>query len=440
MIRTEEIVDFWEQAVAPLLDTLRVVQKTKVDKRGKPYLIVFPVSDQGLSEFVEEKESETDPEDWYFDSSAYDEYIQSLPDLWEREYAAPLRQEIFLQLNTTYAGKANTYFDIEVETEGGLVFVSLKPAAYRDLFPNSRMASYKDDPRWIAAKFAGVDMNGNPFRKGQQVLYYPRTKKILTGKEADKAWREFEALSFDEDFGRFASKVADRVDVPAKNFLPTKASRTSHNSNQSEGDMNRTALNLKISELIYGKAASSFLRSGDTVEKNGIRFYFYRATLVATDLTNAGKRGKKVNEVVIKDRNLNYDMASLMNAFDSAFGKNFAQVVAVFEDYAENYPVLEVYHRELRGVDVRPSDMEVLKVNGDFVTVEVDHESYTVRDKVDRNNEPTCIPAANGKKGVAVFYRWVMDNRQKIERMKYYDLLDEMHKMGIKYHNYCAMD
>jgi hypothetical protein len=400
MTRTEEIVDFWEQAVAPLLDTLRVVQKTKVDKRGKPYLIVFPVSDQGLFEFVEEKESEMDPEDWYFDSSAYDEYIQSLPDLWEREYAAPLRQEIFRQLNTTYAGKADTYFDIEVETEGGLVFVSLKPAAYRDLFPNSRMASYKDDPRWIAAKFAGVDMNGNPFRKGQQVLYYPRTKKILTGKEADKAWREFEALSFDEDFGRFASKVA---------------------------------------ELIHGRIASRTIQVGTTQEVGSVRFHLYMGSLHATDLTNAGKRGKRVEKAVIMHRYRDQD-SILQDIFTFAAGKNFAQVVAVFQDYAENYPILEVHHRERRGVDVRPSDMEVLKVNGDFVSVRVDHESYTVRDKVDRNNEPTCIPAANGKRDVAVFYRWVMDNRQKVERMKYREVLEEMRKMGIKYHDYCAMD
>ena len=57
---------------------------------------------------------------------------------------------------------------------------------------------YKDDPKWITAKFDSTDANGNPVKKGEEVFYYPRTKKILTGEAAKQASRDFDAVCFDE--------------------------------------------------------------------------------------------------------------------------------------------------------------------------------------------------------------------------------------------------
>lgn len=58
---------------------------------------------------------------------------------------------------------------------------------------------YGNDPRWITAKWAGVDFRGVPFNRGAEVLYYPRTKRIYTGAEAEKLWAEFQAAAADED-------------------------------------------------------------------------------------------------------------------------------------------------------------------------------------------------------------------------------------------------
>lgn len=59
---------------------------------------------------------------------------------------------------------------------------------------------YKDDPRWIRAKFAGTDANGRKFKRGDEILYYPKSKTILTGKEADKEWKDFESIAQDDDW------------------------------------------------------------------------------------------------------------------------------------------------------------------------------------------------------------------------------------------------
>jgi hypothetical protein len=54
------------------------------------------------------------------------------------------------------------------------------------------------DPYWMAAKYAGKDKNGTPFRKGDQVFYYPNTKTVLAGDAAEKAAAEFQGAKDDE--------------------------------------------------------------------------------------------------------------------------------------------------------------------------------------------------------------------------------------------------
>lgn len=58
---------------------------------------------------------------------------------------------------------------------------------------------YAGDPIRIVAKYPGVDLNGKPFKKGEEITYYPRTKTIISGAEGDKAYRDFLSAAADED-------------------------------------------------------------------------------------------------------------------------------------------------------------------------------------------------------------------------------------------------
>ena len=63
------------------------------------------------------------------------------------------------------------------------------------------MAShYKGDPYWTTARFNSTDKNGKPVKKGDRIFYYPQTRTVLTGTEADAASAEFSASVADEDF------------------------------------------------------------------------------------------------------------------------------------------------------------------------------------------------------------------------------------------------
>ena len=56
----------------------------------------------------------------------------------------------------------------------------------------------RDDPRWLTAKWAGIDHKGNKFAAGTKVFYYPRTRKFLQGEDAEQASRDFAAAAFDD--------------------------------------------------------------------------------------------------------------------------------------------------------------------------------------------------------------------------------------------------
>ena len=62
------------------------------------------------------------------------------------------------------------------------------------------MRTYRNDPRWIIAKFDSVTINGDRVKRGDRVLYYPADKSILAGEKAEQAWRDFEAAAADEDW------------------------------------------------------------------------------------------------------------------------------------------------------------------------------------------------------------------------------------------------
>ena len=59
---------------------------------------------------------------------------------------------------------------------------------------------YRNDPRWLIARYPGKTRDGQAFKKGDRVLYYPATKTFLAGEKAEQGWRDFEAAAFDEAF------------------------------------------------------------------------------------------------------------------------------------------------------------------------------------------------------------------------------------------------
>jgi hypothetical protein len=197
------------------------------------------------------------------------------------------------------------------------------------------------------------------------------------------------------------------------------------------------------SRIVARFLQASGMQIGDTYEAGTLRAHRYADTIVLWDLTNAGKRGKTVRRFWFSPSHksnapLNLDGYAKGIAEYSSYDTAKAFVLDVLHDFPGG---LETNERTERGVDVVPAGFKKRVIKTPHIEVSVGYKEFSVRDLDDRNNEPTCIPAINGGvKSIPVFYRWVTDNEESIKHMKYRDVLLEMQRLGVRYHDYCAMD
>ena len=184
---------------------------------------------------------------------------------------------------------------------------------------------------------------------------------------------------------------------------------------------------------------------GDTIVVNGMRMHRYTSCVRVTDLTYAGKRGKRCPQFAVYDMDyvrsdaeqdkVNEFVAALPTARGYAHAAIMAQTLVNSSTYAK----IEV--RELRGVDVKPAGFRMIQISTEHVLLEADSDRFSIRDLKDRNNEPTAIPGRHHRKSdVLAFYRWVEGNVAQIEQMTYRQILRAMGDQQIEYHDYCAVD
>ncbi len=185
---------------------------------------------------------------------------------------------------------------------------------------------------------------------------------------------------------------------------------------------------------------------GQTVETEHWRVHRYADSVHATELTFAGKRGKKVPTLVAGVSGArqatpleSFAMEVLMWA---KRGAGFARMKQVFDELQEAMgDSVYIHITQARGVDVLPAGFSPIEVKGKHVSINVSLREFSVKNLDDTANEPTCIPAMSGDmKAIPVFFRWVKDNESQISNMTYREVLDQMHQLGIKGHEYCAMD
>jgi hypothetical protein len=192
------------------------------------------------------------------------------------------------------------------------------------------------------------------------------------------------------------------------------------------------------------------LSVGDTIENGNIRIHRFRDSIRMWDLTNAGKSGKSVDYFWASDfdylpEHSEYDVELMMKNLGKVDDyRDAVGLVKRFSDFANDQvgqKVVDYGESKKRGVDITPAGFKPIVIKGKYVIIDADYDSFSVADRVDQNNLPTCIPAVNGgKKDIKLFYRWVQDNQSKINNMTFSQVIDQMSKNGIRYHYYCAMD
>lgn len=190
------------------------------------------------------------------------------------------------------------------------------------------------------------------------------------------------------------------------------------------------------------------LERGHTVEVGSVRYHRYSPSVEVTDLTNAGRHGKKVESFHLGfPHNWEYDNQAEVdkfcekliqnNTYDKAlsFAKN---IVKINSDFSISTNIE-------RGVDVQPpmtqEGSQPIKIETSEFSLEATPLTFDIHDKKDTNNYPVMIPPiGNNKTAIKQFYQWVKLNLDEIKRMTFSQLHHELTKVKIPFHYYLSMD
>lgn len=182
---------------------------------------------------------------------------------------------------------------------------------------------------------------------------------------------------------------------------------------------------------------------GKSWESGSIRIHRWRDMYTITELTNAGKRGKQVREMVIDPRV--QDTQEWMERMSEALPHydTYDQVLAFFKDLAKDYPgQIKITEGVKRGVDVNPGGTVKINLKTDTgldIRAEPMDFSVTKTDVFEGRTGPFNQDTRywpRDKKGAAVFYNWLKANLSQANHMTIQDfqkLWDEL-KIPYTYH------
>lgn len=178
------------------------------------------------------------------------------------------------------------------------------------------------------------------------------------------------------------------------------------------------------------------IRLGQTKEIGALRIHRYRNCTKVVDTANAGKRGKRCTELCVGNADGAWNDAdsgaSTVIDLLASRGTPLVDIAAALR--ACNTVEL----RELRGIDVEPTDSEIEIINP-WLIARFGRSEFSVRDMADPN-ELTLTSRSNGKSSAAKAYAWAKGNRAALADMRLADVRRSLVANGVEFHSFCGMD
>lgn len=207
----------------------------------------------------------------------------------------------------------------------------------------------------------------------------------------------------------------------------------------------------KTAARVARRVLAKGIALGNTYQNPRIRIHRYRDQIRVTDLTDAGKRGKKVRELII---GLTYsydgDEQAWMDTQTHEFlvyarsSDPYMKIKSYIKDLMVDYPDdITLTEDTLRGIDVEPyGEIFEFKIPLDkgSVTVKSSPTDFSVKHTAEMsgprgntfNHDTRYHPYT--KRDAVAFYGWVKDNASKLKALKNInDLRDIWKKNDIKY-------
>lgn len=184
---------------------------------------------------------------------------------------------------------------------------------------------------------------------------------------------------------------------------------------------------------------------GRTVNVGDVRIHRFRDMFRVTDLTNAGKRGKKVRTLAI-DLGYGSTVGDREAWFDELSEGLIRQttyegVVRYLNHMKEGEPYLNWSISEQRGIDVEPTGSKLtLKTNAGLV-IESSASEFNVLNKQPLTHPQTGDPIGfqdtnyynRGKDSANVFFTWLQSNLSQVNSLDMNDLRRVWDQLDVKY-------
>ncbi len=181
---------------------------------------------------------------------------------------------------------------------------------------------------------------------------------------------------------------------------------------------------------------------GRSWETGTILIHRYRGSFQITDLTNAGKRGKKVRQMSVGLRSLNdndpwYDnMAKML-----AHVQSYDEALRLFKDLEGDFPgQINRHETELRGIDVNPGGTTKIHLTTNTgLQITADPLDFSVKSTVtmrgpkgnEFNQDTLYTPVS--RKDAAPFYNWLKANLSEANKMGIAEMIVLWRSLGIRY-------
>ena len=168
------------------------------------------------------------------------------------------------------------------------------------------------------------------------------------------------------------------------------------------------------------------------------RVYRFANSILATDITNAGKRGKVCDKYSFYSCFNDDQNNTRFDQFEYHF-KNEKSAYQTFKDFEGNGIGISLEHTPEKGVRVPPRDFENVVIDNGSVSLEAKFDTFVIRDLKDKNNMPIIISTSDTPKShVKKFHK--LASSGKLDNKEFTEIAEEMRRLDIRFHQYCRMD
>jgi hypothetical protein len=203
-----------------------------------------------------------------------------------------------------------------------------------------------------------------------------------------------------------------------------------------------------LSQRVAARFVTAFgIPLGKTWDNGTVRVHRFRDVFQIWDLTNAGKRGKKVKMMSVSPSySYKGDRDQWMESMSKALPdySSYGRVKAFFSDILVDYPgEINIDEREVRGIDVNPGgSMEIRLSTNTGLEITSDPMEFMVKTHVPIIHPQTGKPTGHfqdtlywskKKEGASIFHNWLQANLSAANTMTILEFVKLWDDLGIRW-------